>query len=252
MAESVLPGAAEARHTAVERYRELSGRAAPPPPPPLEEAVVLEKSSLPWPCATGDGRQVGAFLESLGFALGIFGPRRGHRILEVGATTGHLSLLMAGLGCAVTLQAGDPNDAEALRRRAARAGVPVTILRGAPGDARKRFDFVLSQGSLRRRFDHCDLLVLARDTLLAPGGRLVLVGEPLAEDLPLPWTFDPSPDAMEAVRAHGNVELAFRPSYLLAVLDELGFHATMSVCSASAHGNTIIAGRRTAAHGAGG
>lgn len=247
MAEPVLPGAAEARHTAMERYRELSGRAAPPPPPPLNEAAVLERSSRPWPYATGDGQQVGAFLESLGFALGVFRPRRGHRVLEVGATTGHLSLLMAGLGCTVTLQADDSNDAEALRRRAARAGAPVTILEGGPGDARQRFDFVLSQGSLRRRLDHLGLLALARDTLLAPGGRLVLVGEPLSEDLPLPWMFDPSPGAMAVVRAHGTVELAFRPSYLLAALDELGFHTTLSVCSVSPLGNTIIAGRRTAA-----
>jgi hypothetical protein len=247
MAEPVLPGAAAARHAAMERYRELSGHVAPPPPPPLDEAVVLERSSHPWPCATGDGRQVGAFVEGLGFALGVFRPRRGHRVLEVGATVGHLSLLMAGLGCAVTLQADDPSDAEALRRRAARAGVSVTILRGTPGDAGVRFDFVLSQGSLRRRLDHLDLLVLARDALLAPGGRLVLVGEPMTEDLPLPWMFDPSAGATEAIRARGKVELAFRPSYLLAALDELGFHATMSVCSASPFGNTIVAGRRTAA-----
>jgi hypothetical protein len=226
-------------------YRAMSGRTAPDESPraALAGDADLEKGAWrPWPYSTGDGRLVGSFLAGLGFALQTCRARRGHRTLELGATTGHLSFALARTGCAVTVRADDPADGEAMRRRAAQTGAPVVVLKATDSAGSARFDFVCSHGGLGRRLDHPSLIAAVRDDLLAPGGRVVLVGEPLNEELPEPWMLDPSLTA-EAARA-GSIALSFRPSYLLGLLADLGFNATFFPCPHSPYGDTIVAWKR--------
>ncbi|MBL6079102.1 hypothetical protein JMJ56_13880 [Belnapia sp. T18] len=242
-ATAATPADAEAAQV-LEQYRLLSGRAAPPAPAPLDAALAQRMAAAPWPFASGDGRHAGPVLAGLGFALERSRVRRGHRVLEAGASGGPLSFLMAKLGCAVTLQTDDPTEAEALRRQANEGGLPVQVAGGPLGAVSGRFDMVLSHGSLRRRLDHRGFLAHVRDVLLAPGGRLLLVGEPLAEDRPSAWGLDTAPEAADAMRRDGALALSFRPSYLLHTLAELGFDADLSSCPYSPYGNTFVAGRR--------
>jgi SAM-dependent methyltransferase len=236
------PGDAAIR-AVLDQYRAWSGRAVPPSAPPLNAALARQMAAKPWPYASGDARQAATILAGLSFALGLSQARRGHRILEMGASQGALSFLMARLGCATTLQAEDPTEAEALRHQAREGGLAVRVIDGPLAGVDGRFDFVLSHGGLRLRPDHRALLAHARDALLAPGGRLLLVGEALTEDRPSPWGLDTAPEAMEGMRRGGALALSFRPSYLLRTLAALGFNATLSTCPYSPFGNTILAGR---------
>jgi hypothetical protein len=93
--------------------------------------------------------------------------------------------------------------------------VPVKVLGVTPGDAAGRFDLVLSQGGLRGGSTTSTSSFSRATCCSLWAARLVLVSEPLSEELPLPWTLDPSPGATDAVRVRGTVELAFRPSYSL-------------------------------------
>ncbi len=160
-----------------------------------------------------------------------------------------MSLPLAQMGCAVTALDIEERYIRILRHRADRIGVPLRAVRAGFLDAAEmlggeRFDLVMFHAAFHHCDDHLALLRLIRDRLLAPGGRLVLAGEPLLETLPYPWGLNPMGEGIWAIRKFGWHELVFRPSYLMNALTELGFDAAFTACPQTAMGNVIMAGRR--------
>jgi hypothetical protein len=91
--------------------------------------------SRPWPYNTGDALQVGNSLLAVGFVISTVCPRRGHKILEMGAGWGNLSLPLAQMGCAVTALDIEDRYIRILRHRADRIGVPLRAIRAGFLDA---------------------------------------------------------------------------------------------------------------------
>lgn len=230
-------------------YHSLAGEARPGPESggiPAEAWAGFR----PWPYASGDGVQLGSWLQALGFIIGTCRLRRGHRVLQFGAGEGGLALPLAQMGCSVTALDAERRNIDVIRYQAERAGVAVRALHAGfdgavPALGGQRFDFVMFHGSFHRCYDHVAMLRTVRDDLLVPGGRLVLAGEPLLEALPVPWGLNPAGPEVCAMRRGGGPSLVFRPSYLLAALSACGYAASLSVCSQTAFGNVIL-GRRMA------
>ncbi len=219
---------------------------------PFDVGTDQDFLSEPWPYNTGDAVVVGNELLAVGFVISTCRPRRGHRVLEMGAGWGNLALPLAQMGCAVTALDIEGRYIRIIRHRAERAGVKLRTVQAGFLDAADeldgdRFDLVVFHAA----FHHCDhhlaLLRLVREELLAPGGRLVLAGEPLLESLPYPWGLNPMGEGIWAIRTFGWHELVFRPSYLLQALSTLGYDAALTTCPQTAMGNTIIAGRTASA-----
>lgn len=104
-------------------------------------------------------------------------------VLDVGAGTGFLSLLVAGLGHDVTALDASPRMLEQLRRKATGAGVAVTTVLGdatstlqqsSDAGEQPRFDVVISRHLLWTLPDPVGALRAWREAS-AVGGRLVLV-----------------------------------------------------------------------------
>jgi SAM-dependent methyltransferase len=88
----------------------------------------------------------------LGRALAALGPGRGRRALVPGAGPGHDALAFARAGWATTAVDIAPSACAALRKRAARAGLPVDVLEAdvldLPASLRSRFDVAWEQTCL--------------------------------------------------------------------------------------------------------
>ncbi len=216
---------------------------------PFDVGTNHDFLSRPWPYNTGDASQVGTSLLAVGFVLSTVRPRQGHKVLEMGAGWGNLSLPLAQMGCAVTALDIEERYIRILRHRADRIGVPLRAVRAGFLDAAEvlgseRFDFVMFHAAFHHCDNHLALLCLIRDRLLAPGGRLVLAGEPLLEELPYPWGLNPMGEGIWAIRKFGWHELVFRPSYLMKALSEIGFESGFTACPQTPMGNVIVAVRR--------
>ncbi len=215
---------------------------------PFDVGTNHDFLSRPWPYSTGDGAQVGGALAAVGFVISTCQVRSGHRVLEMGAGWGNLAVPLAQMGCEVTALDIEDRYVRILRHRAERAGVPMRVLRAGFLDAAdalgaERFDFVMFHAAFHHCDDHLRLLRLVREHLLAPGGRLVLAGEPLLESLPYPWGLNPMGEGLWATRKFGRHEVVFRPSYLLSALSATGYHATLTVSPLGPLGNVIVAHR---------
>jgi SAM-dependent methyltransferase len=245
--QSLDPLSARYRDSVLAYYRSLAGESRP-----STESPGLSKDDLagfqPSPYATGDGAQVGSWLQAIGFIIETCRPRRGHRVLQLGAGQGGLALPLAQMGCTVTALDADRRNIDIIRDRSERAGVVLRALHAGFDTAiaalpEQRFDVVVFHACFHTSYDHVALLRLVREQLLAPGGRLVLAGEPMLETLPAPWGLNPAGPAASAMRRGGALSLVFRPSYLLHALSACGYGADLLLCPQSALGHVIIARR---------
>ncbi len=244
------------RDTVLAHYRRLMGTNHPvmshrdaSEAPPIRIDRDHDLVVRPWPYSTGAGIEAGQFLQAIGFIIATCRLRRGHRVLQMGVGPGGLPLPLAQLGCPVTVLDADAHGLAVIRHRAERAGLALRVVQAGLADAAdalegRRFDFVVFHNTFHRSDDHLALLRLIRERLLAPGGRLVLAGEPLLEAAPLPWGLDPGSGSISTMRQGGGPVLVFRPSYLLQALEATGYDATLSVCQQAALGNVILAVRQ--------
>jgi SAM-dependent methyltransferase len=248
---SLDPLSSAYRDAVMAHYWRLMGtnRAAPPAADPAGIDPDHDLVVRPWPYSTGAGSEAGQFLQAIGFIIATCRLRRGHRVLQMGVGIGGLPLPLARLGCPVTMLDPDAHGLAVLRQRAERAGLVLRIVQANFADAAdaldgQKFDFVVFHNTFHRSGDHLALLRLLRERLLAPGGRLVLAGEPLLEAAPFPWGLDPGSGSISTMRQGGGPVLVFRTSYLMQALEATGYDATLSVCQQTALGNVVLAVRQ--------
>lgn len=257
MPEGLDPFSPAYRAAVLAQYRRLTGRdySTDHEAHPFDVGTDHDFSVRPWPFNTGDAEQVGNALLAVGFVISTCRPRRGHRILEMGAGWGNLALPLAQMDCSVTALDTEERYLRIIRNRADRGGLRIRtvqagFLNAAQALGDDRFDLVMFHAAFHHCDDHLVLLRLIHQHLLAPGGRLVLAGEPLLEDLPYPWGLNPMGEGIWAIRTFGWHELVFRPSYLIQALAATGYEAVLTTCPLTAMGNVIIAHRRPADGGA--
>ncbi len=239
------------RDAVLMQFRTITGRpfVGQPRGTAFDPATVQVLAARPWPYSTGDALQVGAILTGVGHAVTRTGARAGHRCLLIGARWGNLTMALVRLGCIVTAVDDDGRYATLLEELSRRSHIEFRIMQYSASNLKdalkgEQFDYVIFHDALCECHDPVATIAVVRDQLLAPGGRLVLVGEPLLEDLPYHWGVNPFGDGLWAAYRQGRLKLIFRPSSLLDMLDRSGFDSQLHVCEATSFGNTLVACRR--------
>lgn len=82
--------------------------------------------------------------------------------------------------------------------------------------------------------DHAKLLLLLRERL-TPCGVIIFAGETINEILPFAWGLNLTGQGMWSIRNHGWMELVFKESYFMELLDRSGFRVTRNMNPHSAH-----------------
>ena len=103
--------------------------------------------------------------------------------------------------------------------------VPLQVIHGEFFKIREiaeSFDAILFYESFHHCIDHLALLdeIPAK---LRPGGKLILAGETVNENMPYDWGLNPSGEAIYQIVTNGWMELTFRESYLLKTLRQKGW-----------------------------
>ena len=186
-----------------------------------------------------------------GMILKHSGVHPGDRVLEYGAGFGQTALALARLGVAVDTVDISRAFCEYVTAQAQFFEVPLSAFQGHFGcnprvDA--RYNLILFYES----FHHCaEFRRVIRQIKhhLAPGGRVLLVGEPILRSpgryLPYPWGLRLDAEPVAQVRRFGWLELGFTEEYLLRLFTDAGFLARRIDCEPSVLGTGYIFEPRT-------
>jgi len=185
-----------------------------------------ERRAVPYPYYTRSTRVVGEQLQAIGFLVKALDAPPGATVAEFGCGFGRLTLEMVRTGLNVTAVEISPDFADLLRENAAREGLPVTVARTAMLDFRPahRFDRAVFYESFHHCDDHGAMLERLRDVIV-PGGTVLFAGEPVMDELPIPWGVRRDGRSLWCVRRHGWLELGFRTDYFLRALKRHGWVA---------------------------
>jgi 2-polyprenyl-3-methyl-5-hydroxy-6-metoxy-1,4-benzoquinol methylase len=207
----------------------------------------------PYPYLSGSHEIVGNQLIAIGSLIRAMQLPPGASVLELGAGWGNTSLALAQMGYDVTTIDIESNYIELLRARAAMLGVTLNVVQGEFFDIRemaRSFDAILFFESFHHCSDHLALLDEIPAKLL-PGGKLVLAGETINENIPYDWGLNPSGEAIFQIVTHGWMELAFRESYLLRTLGKKGWKVEKHDSTLTAAAIAYVCTRRSPARATG-
>ena len=154
------------------------------------------------------------------------------RVLEYGPGAGQILLFLARMGIRAFGVDVDPAYVALIRRQAAAMDLPVEMEEGTFGEGfdGQVFDRILFYEAFHHAADFLQLLTRLRQRL-APGGRLLLIGEPVVGHaipvVPFPW--GPRLDALSVfcIRHHGWLELGFTQPFLLEALQRSGYRVSV-------------------------
>ncbi len=221
------PHSAGYREAQMELYRSLSGRdgydAA------SAEVSELESSASPrnlYPYSTGQPQTVGEQLEAAGAVLQALGDLQGRRIVEYGPGWGLLTIQLALSGFDVSAVDLNPAMLDVIDRQAGRVEVEVstvaadmlTFAPDRPVDAAVFFE------SFHHCFEFPTLLDRLRSDVVAPHGRVLLVGEPISHQA-LPWGLRLDGLSLWSVRREGWMELGFAVPFFFELAARHGWRA---------------------------
>lgn len=181
-----------------------------------------------------------------GMILKHSGVKPGDHALEYGAGFGQTALTLARLGVNVDTVDISPTFCESVRKQAEFFHVPLTVFEGRFGwnpRGDQKYDLIL----FYEAFHHCAdfrSVVLDIKRHLAPGGRILLVGEPILRNasryVPYPWGLRLDAEPIAQVRRFGWLELGFTEEYILRLFTDAGFVARRIDCQPSIHGSGYI------------
>lgn len=181
-----------------------------------------------------------------GMLLKHCGLKAGDWALEYGAGFGQTALALARLG--VNVDTVDVSDTFCgfVREQADFFRVPLHPFRGRFGDAPRpgqRYRLVWFYES----FHHCldfQRVVRRLPDLLAPGGRVILGGEPIVEQpyaaVPYPWGLRLHSEVVAVVRQQRWFELGFTEAFLLELFGREGFEVRRIDCEPSLFGRLYV------------
>jgi SAM-dependent methyltransferase len=185
-----------------------------------------------------------------GMLLKHCGLKPGDRALEYGAGFGQSALTLARLGVQVDTVDISATFCEFIRRQAEFFAVPLTPFVGRFG-LNPRPDEKYKAIWFYESFHHCvefQSLVQQLHDLLAPGGRVLLGGEPIVEReyaaVPDPWGVRLHSEVVAVVRRQGWFELGFSEDFLFELFANAGFSAQRFDCEATLFGRLYVFERR--------
>jgi SAM-dependent methyltransferase len=179
-----------------------------------------------FPFSTNDAAFIGGYLMGVGFILRNLNLPAGSRIIEYGVGWGHVSAACARSGFDVTCVDIEPRFLRIASRQAKALGNKVRVVEGGFGDDPYgdggQADGVIFFEAFHHALDHRNVLERLR-RILRPGGRLILSGEQINPDYPIPWGIRPDGHALWAIRKYGWMELGFNEDYFLRLMLMNGF-----------------------------
>lgn len=197
--------------------------------------------------ATRSSAIAGDHLMGMGRLLKLADLRAGDRALEYGAGFGQIALAFARTGVRVDTVDVNPAFCAAVDQLAARYQVELKAHVGAFGDnpagQAAAYDLIYFYES----FHHCldvHVVLPKLKTLLKPGGRILLGGEPIlpTDDPITPYAWGVRMDAenVAVMRQRGWMELGFQEPYLFDLFARAGFQGVKHPSSDS-HYATVYA-----------
>ena len=181
-----------------------------------------------------------------GMILKHSGLKPGDRALEYGAGFGQTALALARLGVTVDTVDISSTFCGYVRAQAEFFQAPLTAFEGRFGwnpRGEEKYDLIF----FYEAFHHCvDFRSVVYDIKrhLEPGGRILLVGEPILRGtnryLPYPWGLRLDAEPIAQMRRYGWFELGFTEEYILRLFTDAGFIAKRIDCEPSVHGSGYI------------
>ena len=188
-----------------------------------------------------------------GMIMKYSGLKPGDSALEYGAGFGHAALTLGRLGVAVDTVDISSTFCAYVKQQADFYQVPVTPFEGRFGwNPRGTHKYQLIW--FFESFHHCLDFATVVDQLenhLAPGGRVILVGEPILRVanhwLPYPWGLRLDAETVAQIRRFHWFELGFREDFLVGLFANAGYTAAARIeCPAAAMGEGYVFQRRGA------
>lgn len=207
--------------------------------PVKQPAYYMRRDSETMPIA-------GDQIIGLGMILKHCGLRPGDHALEYGAGFGQPALALSRLGVQVDTVDISSMFCDLVRQQAQFYQVPLTPFEGRFGwnpRGDHKYDLIL----FYEAFHHCTdfrTVVPELKRHLAPAGRVLLVGEPIARSqnryLPYPWGLRLDAEPIAQVRRFGWFELGFTEDFLVGLFTNAGFAAERIDCQPSVFGAGYI------------
>jgi SAM-dependent methyltransferase len=197
------------------------------------EIAQLDAIYRPAFYATSDTLFAGGQIMATGHILMRSGIGAGQRVLEYGAGFGQTALAFARLGAKVDTVDINPAFCQAVKTSAERYQVDLNPHVGPfgfnPAGEAHAYDLIFFYESFHHCLDFQTLIPQLRD-LLAPGGRVILAGEPIFDgycpELPYQWGFRLDWENVAIMRLRGWLELGFQKAFLLDHFSRAGFDCT--------------------------
>lgn len=194
------------------------------------EIAQLDAIYKPAFYASGDSQFAGAQMMAMGHIIMRSGIRPGDRVLEYGAGFGQTALALARLGARVDTVDVNPHFCKAVATAAERYSVDLTPHLEQFGFNPSGVNNAYSLIFFYESFHHCikfNDVIPQLTSLLADGGKVILAGEPifdqLCPDLPFLWGFRLDWENVAVMRIRGWLELGFQKDFLLGLFSRNGF-----------------------------
>lgn len=201
----------------------------------------------------GNTAYAGGVLVAMGAILQTMNLKPGQKLLEYGTGEGGIAIEAAKCGVDVTVVDIEQRYLSIIERRAAAAKVSITTRLGEFGCVTDgAFDVVLFFEAFHHSLDHFEVARGIRK-ILAPGGRLILAGEPVIgphnehwrSSVPYPWGLRMDGVSFRAIKAFGWMELGFDHDYMMEMLRRTGYDCELRLSPADAKANCYIATPRS-------
>lgn len=226
------PGGVEFREQQLRLWEEITGRDNYDPSRHEDTPEIGDCDAWRRPAfyAWGNPRIAGEQVTAMGLILLHSDIRPGSRVIEYGAGFGQNSVALARLGAKVDTVDISPGFCSAVRTQAERFEIDLQSFLGPfgfnPAGEEGVYDLILFYES----FHHCfefSTVIPQLEKMLAPGGKIILAGEPVFRDdvppMPTEWGIRLEWQNVAVMRIRGWMELGFREHYLTRQFMNSGF-----------------------------
>jgi len=239
--QALDPFSAEYVNQQIELYREISGRELDQQ---SNEHTVLNveiHAAAVNPYAHVTPGALAEHMERLTRALRLAAPPMGGRLLDMGCGWGLSSEVAAYCGLNVTAVDVNPDFVDLVNRRARRFGHAIVAHHGTfdSFDTDQRFDVILFYECFHHALRPWDLLGRMRN-LLAPGGKLVLAGEPINDHWWRHWGLRLDPMSVYCIRKFGWLESGWSLDFLKSAFERAGLQIDVRLHPEAEIGCTVI------------
>jgi len=200
----------------------------------------------PHPYGTQSAGTIGTYLMSHGWLIKTMDLPPRSRILEMGSGFGSLTVHLAGMGYQVTCL--DVNQSLLEFTEARTQNLPGSIMTVcgdmATAEISGPFDAIIFNAALHHSIDHRETLQ-RMENLLTPDGMIAFVAEPIeaemAPHLPYPWGLRLDGLSVYCICVHGWMELGFRESYFIQIMNDAGWGLTRHHLGLTGHTDVWLA-----------